>query len=642
MQCFHPFVALFLLVILTMTMTCVAVTVSDSGENIFSRHGLSADASIISQANAVFEPQFFSISTQHIQHLYTQQPVHENTHVRLLQRQQTLRLHHSSGVTNSQTAPESESESVAAPETNDIVRNVDMRPEEQKMFQNVHRRNVGNNKLYMNSMTNNYSDVASYVPPIVIAHRGACGYVPEHTEIAYTLAIEMKADYIEFDVVSTKDHQLVVRHDITLNETTNVHTFPKFDSRVRTVCIDGECLTDYFVSDFTLAEIHELRCKQRLPFRNQSLDGIYPVLSLEQAIDIVVQSKPVRELGIYIETKRPAYHARIGLPLEAKLISVLGAKNLLPTPGPGPSSSPEDGGGSSHNQPVLSIFMQSFELDSLRYLGRFVPHTMFLMHNSAENKKLLNSDTELRWLSTVVTGLAPSKTLVQSPDPAMNDTTLLPPTGLVKRIHDAGMLVHLWTFRSDIPEFLAPVYHDNPQEEYQLFLHAGADGMFSDFADQAVFARDGYVMDHLPQYSQFFESMIESDNFQCAGSSTRGTVEAPIVVVVSLVMFLLGMLALPCWQAARKRWLAYKMMQYHPHERGDDVIAPVPAHYQTGTIDIDIDIGNVVPSDRQGASNSKSLNSKSGQGNGNGNGNGNGMPDLHAIHDVDQESDQEL
>ena len=158
--------------------------------------------------------------------------------------------------------------------------------------------------------------------PLVIAHRGASGYRPEHTLAAYALAARMGADYIEPDLVSTKDGVLVARHENEISATTDVADHPEFASRRATKTIDGLALTGWFTEDFTLAELKTLRAKERIPElrpRNTLYNGRYQVPTFQEVIDLAKRL----DVGVYPETKHPTYFRAIGLPLEKPLVRAL-------------------------------------------------------------------------------------------------------------------------------------------------------------------------------------------------------------------------------------------------------------------------------------------------------------------------------
>ncbi len=160
--------------------------------------------------------------------------------------------------------------------------------------------------------------------PIIIAHRGASGERPEHTIASYARAIEQGADYIEPDLVLTRDGVLVARHENEISETTDVADRPEFADRKATRTIDGEKKTGWFTEDFTLAELKTLRAKERLPLlrtANRAFDGQFDIPTFEEIILLAKakEKEAGRRIGIYPETKHPGYFAAIGLPHEAPL-----------------------------------------------------------------------------------------------------------------------------------------------------------------------------------------------------------------------------------------------------------------------------------------------------------------------------------
>ncbi|MET0542397.1 MAG: glycerophosphodiester phosphodiesterase family protein, partial [Variovorax sp.] len=184
--------------------------------------------------------------------------------------------------------------------------------------------------------------------PLVIGHRsGANGYLPEHTLEAYALGITLGADYIEPDLVATKDGFLIARHEPNLIATTNVKDLPQFAGRRRTAVVDGVAEPGFFASDFTLAEIKTLRAVQSFGDRNQDFNGKFQVPTLSEVIELAKRKsrEEGRRIGIYPETKHPTYHQGIGLPLEDRLLQVLTAA-----------------GWNNRNAPV---FIQSFETANL-------------------------------------------------------------------------------------------------------------------------------------------------------------------------------------------------------------------------------------------------------------------------------------
>jgi glycerophosphoryl diester phosphodiesterase len=325
--------------------------------------------------------------------------------------------------------------------------------------------------------------------PIVIGHRGASGYRPEHTLASYQLATEMGADYIEPDLVSTKDHVLVARHENNIKDTTDVADHPEFADREATKVIDGVSVSGWFTEDFTLAELKTLRAKERLPAvrpANTAFDGLYQVPTFQQVIDLARR----RHVGIYPETKHPTYFRSIGLPLEGPLVRTLRAN-----------------GYQGRN---ARVFIQSFEVGNLRRLNRMtdVPLVQlidatgkpydFVVSGDPRTYADLVTPAGLAEVATYADGVGVNKDLIVPRD-AQN--RLLSPTTLVRDAHRAGLLVHSWTFRREntfLPEDFrqgnpaSPVYLQAPGDfpaELRLFYKLGLDGVFSDNPDVAVAVR---------------------------------------------------------------------------------------------------------------------------------------------------------
>jgi len=318
--------------------------------------------------------------------------------------------------------------------------------------------------------------------PIIIAHRGASGYRPEHTLAAYELAIDMGADFIEPDLVAIRDGVLISRHENEISETTDVGGRSEFADRRRTKSIDGVEVTGWFTEDFTLAEIKTLRAKERLPSRNQDFNGRFEVPTFTEILDLARRksAETGRTIGVYPETKHPTYFRSIGLPLEEPLLAVL-----------------EVAGFRDRSAPV---YIQSFEMGNLEELRRRTdlpliqllddegqPYDLALAGDDRSYRDL-TTPGDLAKIATYADGIGPHKRLIV---PTGMDGRLRTPTSLVEDAHRAGLLVHPWTFRSD-GNFLAKEYVEEPAREYDQFFSLGVDGVFSDFADVAVRARDDW------------------------------------------------------------------------------------------------------------------------------------------------------
>lgn len=309
--------------------------------------------------------------------------------------------------------------------------------------------------------------------PLVIAHRGASGHRPEHTLAAYELGIEMGADFIEPDLVITRDGVLIARHENEISETTDVSSHPEFADRRTSRQIDGVEVTGWFTEDFTLAEIKTLRARERLPFRDHSFDGRFEIPTFEEVLELALR----KGVGVYPETKRPSYFRSLGLSLEEPLLEAL-----------------ERRGWTDRDAPV---FIQSFETGNLRELRKKTgvrliqlldePGRPWDFTQSGDLRTYLDLTTpeSLAWIAGYADGIGPNKRLVVPMD---HDRLLLSPTSLVEDAHRAGLQVHPWTFRSD-PQFLAPEYEGRPERELEQFYALGVDGVFSDFPDLAMQAR---------------------------------------------------------------------------------------------------------------------------------------------------------
>lgn len=350
-------------------------------------------------------------------------------------------------------------------------------------------------------------------PAIVIGHRGAAGHLPDHTLEGYKLAIEFGVDYIEPDLVATRDGVLIARHEPMLGGTTDVAKHPEFAARKRKVKVDGIETEDWFAFDFTLAEIKTLRAIQPLAERDQSHNGKYQIPTLQEVIDLAKaeSARTGRTVGIYPETKHPTLHAALGLPLEDRLLDVLTAA-----------------GWSEKTSPVI---IQSFEVGNLKYLrtktklrlvqlvdaddvdaaGGIVlaapsdkPYDFVVTGNPKTFADLVTKDG-LAEIRSYADGVGPWKPYILSAKQELGadgkpkdldgdgkidqrDRVLLPPSSLVADAHALGLFVHTWTFRSE-PRRLASNYAGDPAAEYKMFYSLGIDGLFSDFGDQAVKAR---------------------------------------------------------------------------------------------------------------------------------------------------------
>ena len=351
--------------------------------------------------------------------------------------------------------------------------------------------------------------------PLVIGHRGASGYLPEHTLESYKRAIELGADFIEPDLMATKDGVLIARHEPNITSTTDVSTRAEFAGRKTKKMVDGVEEEGWFASDFTLAEIKTLRAIQPMADRDQSHNGKYQIPTLDEVLDLAKSegTKANRTVGVYPETKHPTYHVNLGLQLEDRLLATL-AKY----------------GYTTKTSPVI---VQSFEVSNLKYLRtktqiRLVqlvdandvnpngsmdltaPYDKpydFAVAGDARTFASLLTPAGLKEVKTYADGIGPWKPyLIPSKQVDANndgkaddlngdgviddrDRVMMAPTNVVKDAHAAGLVVHPYTFRNEAKR-LASNFKGDPKAEYKLFYDLGVDGVFSDFPDTAKAARD--------------------------------------------------------------------------------------------------------------------------------------------------------
>lgn len=333
--------------------------------------------------------------------------------------------------------------------------------------------------------------------PIVIAHRGASGYLPEHTLAAYSVAILQGADFIEPDLVMTKDGHLIARHGNVLDLTTDVARRPEFADRRTTKVVDGVGVTGWFSEDFTLAEIKQLRAIERIPDvrpANARFDRQFQVPTLQEIIDLVKAHERAlgRSIGLYPETKHPTYFQRLGLSMEEPLVEIL-RRN-------GYEEAPE------------RVFIQSFEVGNLKKLDRMtgIPLVQLLGREGkpydveAEGGTLtydqMATPQGLADIAAYADGVGPEKYhFILAPD-AEGRLDPANASDFVKNAHAVGLEVHPYTFRAEnrfLPASLRSSNDPNAlghgEGEIAAFLATGVDGFFTDQADVGVRARDAFV-----------------------------------------------------------------------------------------------------------------------------------------------------
>lgn len=326
--------------------------------------------------------------------------------------------------------------------------------------------------------------------PLIIGHRGASGYRPEHTFGSYQLALDMGADVIEQDLVPTKDGHLVCRHENDITATTDVSAHPEFAGRKTTKTVDGVKLTGWFTEDFTLAELKTLRAKERIPGTRQHntlYDGRWEVPTFEEVLQWAEREgrKRGRRVWLHIETKHPTYFRKLGLPLEERVAKALRAHGRHRKDSPN--------------------FLQSFEPSSLQRLGRLVGCPKIVLLGTPDTRSWdfveagdprtvadLIKPEGLKWIAGFAQGIGPDLTVIIPRD---KDGKLGTPTSVVKDAHAAGLVLHPYTVRNEntfLPTDLRrgsdPNAYGDSFAYFNALLGTGIDGLFSDNCDTALLA----------------------------------------------------------------------------------------------------------------------------------------------------------
>lgn len=332
--------------------------------------------------------------------------------------------------------------------------------------------------------------------PLVVAHRGASGYRPEHTLPGYELAFDMGADFVEVDLVPSREGTLVARHENEISTTTDVAQHPEFADRFTTRVIDGASISGWFTEDFTVGELKRLRANERFPDLrpgNTAYDGRFEIPTLQQVIDLLGRVGPGSErervVGICLEIKHSTYFQSVGRALEPGLVQVLERSGLERT----------------------NVFLLSFEVSNLKYLRATTSLPLVQLVDSSGRPYDLAVNGDPRRYSDLIStaGLAEiasyaeaigvNKELIAPRDSGHH---LVPESTLIRDAHAVGLAVHAWTFRSEnffLPHGFRrgtpgqPGYlrrHGDADREYQLFLAAGIDGIYTDHPNTAARARE--------------------------------------------------------------------------------------------------------------------------------------------------------
>jgi len=320
-------------------------------------------------------------------------------------------------------------------------------------------------------------------PPQIIAHRGASGERPEHTLGAYLLAIAQGADFIEPDLVLTRDGVLVARHENEIGNTTDVAQHPQFAARQTTKRIDGKEITGWFTEDFTYGELMSLRARERLPDirpTNCDYDGRYRVPTFEEILALLKEVNATRAVpvGVYPETKHPSYFAGLGLAHEEPLLDALRRFGYLESAG------------------RTRVFLQSFETGNLRRLRKLcaLPLVQLLEREGAPFDLRASGDARSYQDLASVAGLHEIATYADAIGPNKLDVVprdgrgrLGATTSLIAHAHAAGLEVHPWTFRAEnafLPTELRSGTDDRARgdlaSELRAYAAAGVDAVFTD------------------------------------------------------------------------------------------------------------------------------------------------------------------
>jgi glycerophosphoryl diester phosphodiesterase len=321
---------------------------------------------------------------------------------------------------------------------------------------------------------------------IVIAHRGASGERPEHTLESYRLAIEEGADYIEPDLVMTRDGVLVARHENEIGGTTDVARHPEFAARRRTQVIDGEPMTGWFTEDFTLAEIKTLRARERLPLlrpQNCAFDGQFTVPTFDEILQLASDANRHRtganRIGVYPETKHPAHFTGIGLSMEQPVLDALQRHDYAAAGSP--------------------VFIQSFDPRNLRQLRGMtqLPLVQLLEHELGD----------LRQIAQYADAIGIAKSLASEAG--------------IRAAHAVNLKVHVWTFRAEnefLPEDLrtgnSPAAHGDLEAEIRRFFDRGIDGFFVDFPAVGVRVRNAYTSGVQPLHQPLTDTSLPGKRLQ--------------------------------------------------------------------------------------------------------------------------------
>lgn len=357
-------------------------------------------------------------------------------------------------------------------------------------------------------------------PPLIIGHRGLPGLYPEEVIAGYRAAIAAGTDALELDLQSSSDGVLFACHNVFLSDTTDVAEHPEFASRRKSRLVDGVSTgPEWYISDFSAAELKTLRVKQPIAARSKQYDGQYPMATFQEILDLAKSAMAAnagRRISVYPETKNPLYQRQLGLPLEETLVAMLARE-----------------GWNTADSPV---FVQSFEPASLKLMRKLGLKTKVVQlidgasidyktgsiaYDSPDSAKPFSwlQDHDPRTFSAMITpaglaeirtyadGIGPWKFYIlpaQGRDPAGNavmksdQASNMAPSSLIADAHKAGLFVHPYTFR-DEAENLTKTYSGDPKAEYKAYFDLGTDGVFTDFSTTARIALTEWLKANVPK-----------------------------------------------------------------------------------------------------------------------------------------------
>ncbi len=318
--------------------------------------------------------------------------------------------------------------------------------------------------------------------PHVVGHRGASGYAPEHTIRSYTLALDLGADYIEPDLVMSKDGALIIRHENEISLTTNVSTVAKFKARKTKKVVDGENMTGWFTEDFTLEELKSLKAKERLPFRSHREDGLYQVVTFEEFLIFVRAEEKRRDrvIGIIPEIKHSTYFHKLGYDPEKLVVELLQKYEF--------------------DNLTAPVIIQSLEINNLKRLRKMTkvelvqlidepdlaPADAVEEHRPEHYRDMIKPEF-LKSIAAYADWVSPDKTYIYPRD---KDGRISKASSFVNDAHAAGLKVLPWTFRVE-PQFLPK--NVDAKTEMRMNFDAGVDAIFTDFSDVAVQVRREFL-----------------------------------------------------------------------------------------------------------------------------------------------------